>query len=86
MDNLAKKALWDLRATQLPTQQAFPLEPISIFAGTTKLTADMGEYMRFWAHRQMARENFHALKILFNREFDYVDWEMTGFHPVWITV
>jgi hypothetical protein len=76
MDNLAKKALWDLRATQLPTQQAFPLEPISVFAGRTKLTADMGEYMRFWTHRQMAKEKFHDLKILFDREFEYVDWEM----------
>ena len=76
MDNLAKKALWDLRPTQLPTQQAFPLEPICIFAGKTKLTADMAEYMRYWTHRQMAKETFHNLKILFNREFEFVDWEM----------
>jgi hypothetical protein len=76
MDNLAKRALWELRATQLPVQQAFPLELICVFAGTTKITADMGDYVRFWAHQQMARENFHSLKILFNREFDFVDWEM----------
>jgi hypothetical protein len=76
MDYLAKKALWDLRATQLPVQQAFPLEPICIFAGTTKITADMGDYIRFWSHRQMAKETFHNLKILFNREFEFVDWEM----------
>jgi hypothetical protein len=36
MDYLAKKALWDLQATQPPTQQAFPLEPICIFTGNTK--------------------------------------------------
>jgi hypothetical protein len=76
MDYLAKKALWDLSATQLPAQQAFPLEPICIFAGPMKLTADMGDYIRFWTHRQMAKETFHNLKILFNREFEFVDWEM----------
>ena len=76
MDNLAKRVLWELRATQLPVQQAFPLKPICIFAGTTKITADMGDYVSFWVHQQMARENFHSLKILFNREFDFVDWEM----------
>jgi hypothetical protein len=36
MDNLAKRALWDLQATNPPAQQAFPLEPISVFAGQTK--------------------------------------------------
>lgn len=76
MDSLAKRALWEFQPTQLPMQQAFPLEPISIFAGPTKIAADMGDYVRFWAHRQMARENFHSLKILHNREFDLVDWEM----------
>ena len=76
MDYLAKKAFWDLRATQLPVQQAFPLEPICIFAGTTKITADMGYYIRLWSHRQMAKETFHNLKILFNRELEFFDWEM----------
>ncbi len=33
IDNLAKQALWELQATNLPAQQAFPLEPIYIFAG-----------------------------------------------------
>jgi hypothetical protein len=76
MDSLAKKTLWDLRPTQLPRHQAFPLEPISIFAGETKITTDMGDYLRFWAHRQLARETFHSLKILYHREFDFIDWEM----------
>ena len=76
MDSLAKRALWELRSTQLPAQQPFPLEPISIFAGPTKITADMNDYLRFWAHRRMAREHFHSLKILYNQEFDRVDWEM----------
>jgi hypothetical protein len=45
MDFLAKKALWDLQATRLPSQQAFPLELICVFAGPTKIIADMGDYV-----------------------------------------
>ncbi len=52
MDFLAKKVLWDLQATRLPSQQAFPLEPICVFAGPTKITADMGHYVRYWTHKQ----------------------------------
>jgi hypothetical protein len=73
---LAKKALWDLQATLPPSQQVFPLEPICIFAGPTKITADMGNYVHFWTHRQSAQERFHNLKILSYQEFNYVDWEM----------
>ncbi len=76
VDYLAKKALWDLQATQPPPQQAFPLKPICIFAGNTKITADMGNYVRFWTQRQLVRNSFHHLNIFFAQEFDYVDWEM----------
>jgi hypothetical protein len=76
MDYMAKKALWDLQATQLPVQQAFLLKPICIYAGPTSITADMGDYIRFWVHKKLARDNFHHLKVLFHQEFDYVDWEM----------
>jgi hypothetical protein len=76
MDSLAKKALWDLQVTLSPSQQAFPLKPICIFACSTKITADMGDYVCFWTHRQLAWERFQNLKILTNQEFDYVDWEM----------
>jgi hypothetical protein len=61
MDYLAKRALWELQATDLPAQQAFPLEPIYIFAGQAKITADMGNYIRFWVHRQLAKKNFYSL-------------------------
>jgi hypothetical protein len=44
MDYLAKKALWNLQATRLPPQQAFSLEPVC-FAGPTKITTDMGDYI-----------------------------------------
>jgi hypothetical protein len=76
MDYLAKKAMWDLQVTQPPSQQAFPLEPICIYASSTKITADMGDYGPFWTHHQLAWERFQSLKILPNQEFDYVDWEM----------
>ncbi len=36
----------------------------------------MGDYVRFWTHQQLARNTFYHLKILYNQEFDYVDWEM----------
>ncbi len=67
MDNLAKRALWDLQATNLPAQQAFPLEPISVFAGQTKITADMDGYVCYWVHGHLAKANFHSLGVLFPR-------------------
>ena len=76
MDSYAKQALWDLQATRPPTQQAFPLEPVCVFAGTTKITADAGQAPRFWAHRYLARERFYQLDILYGDDFDKVDWEM----------
>jgi hypothetical protein len=70
------ESIWDLQATNLPAQQAFPLEPISVFVGQTKITADTDGYVRYWAHRHLAEANFHSLGILFAQEFEYVDWEM----------
>ncbi len=68
MDYLAKKVLWDLQVTQPPSQQAFPLKPICIFASPTKNIADMGDYVHFWTHCQLTRERFHNQKILSNQE------------------
>jgi hypothetical protein len=76
MDNMAKRAIWELQATALPVQRPFPLEPICIFAGQTKITADTVCYLHYWAHRQIAKEAFHSLGILLAHAFDYVDWEM----------
>jgi hypothetical protein len=76
MDSLAKTMIWELQATNLPTQQAFPLKPIRVFSGQTKITADLDRYVRYWVHRHLAKNNFHNLGILSPREFDYVDWEM----------
>ena len=36
----------------------------------------MGDYVRFWVHRHLARANFHSLGVLYHQEFDYVDWKM----------
>jgi hypothetical protein len=76
MDYLAKRVFWNLQGAQPPTQQAFPLEPICVFAGPTKITADMRHYIRIWAHCHLACNKFHSMKILSNQEFDRVDWEM----------
>jgi hypothetical protein len=65
-----------MKPTNLPVQKAFPLEPICIFADSTKISPDMGDHVRYWAHRKLARERFHQLNILHAHEFDLVDWEM----------
>jgi hypothetical protein len=72
----AKKVLWDMQPTNLPVQKAFPLEPICIFADSMKISPDMGDHVRYWAHRKLARERFHQLNILHAHKFDLVDWEM----------
>jgi hypothetical protein len=36
----------------------FPLEPIGMFIQGEKLTSDTGKLLRFWAHRQLAREYY----------------------------
>jgi hypothetical protein len=60
----------------MPHQQAFPLKPIFAFAGSTKLTADTGQYLWYWAHRKLAKVSFHQLDILYSQQFKLVDWEM----------
>jgi hypothetical protein len=64
MDFYAKQALMDLQPTNLPYQQAFPLEQVCIFAELSKITADMGYLMRYLAHRCLAKDSFHHLGIL----------------------
>jgi hypothetical protein len=76
MDFHTKKVLWDMQLTNLPVQQTFPLEPVCIFADSTKITPDMGDHMQYWTHRKLARERFHQLNILHMHESNLVDWEM----------
>jgi hypothetical protein len=40
MDYHAKTILWDVNLTNQPKQEAFPLEPVSVFVGTAKVTMD----------------------------------------------
>ena len=76
MDYCAKQTLWDISPTRPPTQQAFLLEPVCIFADAVKITADSGHETRYLVHRRLARNHFYQLGILDPDVFDYVDWEM----------
>ncbi len=60
----AKQVLLDLQPTNIPRQQAFPLESVCVFAGPWKITADMGHQMQFLAHRKLARAWFQQMHIL----------------------
>jgi hypothetical protein len=76
MDYKAKTAILSLNAMSLPRQQRFPLEPICVFIGNNKLTADMHDHLQYWAHLKLARSTYHSLGILNSSQFDLVDWEM----------
>jgi hypothetical protein len=64
MDFNAKQTLLDLQPTNLPCQQAFPLESVCVFAGSWKITADMGSKVQYLAHLKLARKKFHQMSIL----------------------
>ena len=32
--------------------------------------------LRFWAHKHLAKEKFHSMRILHTQTFDLVDWEI----------
>jgi hypothetical protein len=72
----AKWALLELDALDLPRQEPLPLEAISVFAGREKMTLDTSPYLRYYAHRQLARDEFLAAGVLSYNQFDKVDWEI----------
>ena len=72
MDGIAKLVIWGMEGHQLPPQEVFPLEPVSIFVGTEKMTSDTGGEIRFWAHKQLAEEVFSKLKIMDPTQFKQV--------------
>jgi hypothetical protein len=43
-----------------------------MFLGRNKLTSDKGDRLRFWVHKQVAKESFYESKIIF-KEFELVD-------------
>ena len=75
MDFYAKHALLEESNNHNSHSKRLPLEPICIFLGKNKLTSDNGDRLRFWAHKQVAKDSFYDSKIMFE-EFDLVDWEM----------
>jgi hypothetical protein len=52
----------------------FPLEPIAMFVQGGKLTSDTGDTLRFWAHRQLARDYYQSKGIILRDQFDETDW------------
>ncbi len=52
----------------------FPLEPMRLFVGNKKMTSDIGEDIRFWTHRQLAKTFYNTHKILTPTQFECVDW------------
>lgn len=74
MDFAAKNEIWKLDVDKLPYQEPFPLEPICMFVGREKMTSDTGEYLRFHAHRKLAKEFFYDYEVLWAEQFEEVDW------------
>ena len=75
MDYHAKRAIHEANGPQdIPTRR-FPLEPICVFLGKNKLTSDKGERLRYWMHKQLAKNYFHEKSILVAHQFEKVDWD-----------
>ncbi len=72
----AKRVLLRQNPDDLPRQQPFPLEAISIWAGKGKMTSDTGSSVQFYAHKNLAWEEFDAAEILSFQQFTWVDWEI----------
>ena len=74
MDAEAKEKIYTLDSEFLPVQEPFPLEPVAVFAGKEKMTSSTSDSLRFWAHLQLAQETYHELGLLYNNQFQQVDW------------
>jgi hypothetical protein len=70
----AKAILRSQDVTNLPPQEAFPLEPICMFVIGKKMTSDTGAHIRYAVGRQIARSSFHQTSRMFTDAFDEVDW------------
>ena len=78
VDAGAKRQLTNLDPTMTLTQHRFPLEPIVCFAGARKLTASMGKFIRFYAHKRLARTPLSQMKVLDIRQFVEIAWHHVG--------
>ena len=76
MDSLAKKVIWLLKGEELPIQEALPLEPVAVFVGGEKMTSGSEDNIRFWCHRQVAKEAFANSKVKGpnNEQFEEIHW------------
>ena len=75
-DGMAKGVVWGLAGEKLPKQGMFPLESVAVYVGEDKLSSDMSKHVRFWVHKQIAKEVFAKLSTLDEGQFDEVAWEM----------
>ena len=75
-DRMAKGVVWGLAGEKLPKQSMFPLESIAVYVGEDKLSSDMSKCVRFWVHKQIAKEVFAKLSVLDEGKFDEVSWGM----------
>ena len=54
----------------------FPRESIAVYVGDDKLSSDMSKHVRFWVHKQIAKDFFAKLRILDEGQFNEVAWGM----------
>jgi hypothetical protein len=73
---MAKGVVWGLAGEKLPKQDMFPLESIAVYVCDDKLSSEMSKHVRFWVHKQIAKEVFAKLCILDEGQIDEVEWGM----------
>jgi hypothetical protein len=71
---LAKTILRSHDVTDLPQQEAFPLELICMFVNGTKMFLDTRAHIWYAAGWQIARSFFHQTSSMFTDVFDEFDW------------
>ena len=72
----AKAILHSQDVTNLPQQEALPLEPICMVVEGKKMTSDTGAHIRYTARHQIARSFFHQTGRMSTDAFDEVDWHV----------
>ena len=75
VDAGAKWALITATEGGILRQQAFPLEPLTCFAGDRKITPDAKAYTHFWIHKILARQALSDMKVLHTAQFDEIAWD-----------
>jgi len=64
VDLEAEDMIWGLEGEELPPQEVFPLEPVTVFVCQEKMTSDAAKCLRFWAHQKLAEQNFFSMGIM----------------------